>query len=111
MGRNFTVSVKQLAQLDNPAIVDIRKASEFGSEHIIEAVNAPLDYINESMKKIVAQEKHYVHCASGYRSLVFISILQSRGYRNLVDIKGGFKAIQASDKFEISDYVCPTTML
>ncbi|MEM9835842.1 MAG: MBL fold metallo-hydrolase [Bacteroidota bacterium] len=106
-----SVTVDQLAALDHPMIVDARKASEYQSEHVIGAMNAPLDYINESMKKIVSPDQYYVHCASGYRSMVFISILQARGYRNLVDIKGGFKALKASEQFEISDYVCPTTML
>ncbi|MEL6676563.1 MAG: MBL fold metallo-hydrolase [Bacteroidota bacterium] len=106
-----SISVEELAALEAPAIVDARKASEFESEHVMGALNAPLDYINASMKKIVGKEKQYVHCASGYRSLVFISILQSRGYRNLVDVKGGFKAIKDSEKFSVSEYVCPTTML
>lgn len=106
-----SINADQLASFDNPAILDVRKASEYNSEHVVGAINAPLDYINESMKKVVAEGKHYVHCASGYRSLVFISILQSRGYRNLVDVQGGFKAIKDLNKFEVSDYVCPTTML
>ena len=106
-----SIDIDQLAALNDPTIVDARKASEYNSEHVIGALNAPLDYINDSMKKIIAEGKHYVHCASGYRSLVFISILQSRGYRNLVDIKGDFKAIKDANTFKVSDYVCPTTML
>lgn len=106
-----SVSVDQLAKLDSPAIVDIRKASEYNSEHVVDAQNAPLDYINESMKDIRTDEKQYIHCASGYRSLIFTSILQSRGYRNLVDVKGGFKAMKESGAFEITEYVCPTTLL
>lgn len=106
-----SLTAEELATIEKPAIVDVRKASEFNSEHVIGAINAPLDYINDSMKKIVSKDKYYLHCASGYRSMVFISILQSRGYRNLVDIKGGFQAIKESDKFKVSDYVCPTTML
>ncbi|MEM6343930.1 MAG: MBL fold metallo-hydrolase [Bacteroidota bacterium] len=106
-----SISVESLATLENPRIVDARKASEFNSENLIGALNAPLDYINDSMKKILPAEKHYVHCLSGYRSMIFVSILQARGYRNLVDIKGGFKALKASGKFAVSDYVCPTTML
>jgi hypothetical protein len=38
------------------------------------------------------------------------SILRSRGFENLVDIKGGFKIIQESGKFELTDYVCPNTL-
>ena len=92
-------------------ILDVRKASEYVSEHLMNAENAPLDFINESMLKIDQNKTYYVHCASGYRSVVFISILQARGYRNLVNIKGGFNALKASGKFKITDYVCPTTLL
>ena len=106
-----SVTVEELAAVKDARVVDIRKASEFQSEHIENAVNAPLDYINDSMKNITNTEKNFIHCASGYRSLVFISILQSRGYRNLVDVMGGFKAVKETDKFKLTDYVCPTTLL
>lgn len=91
-------------------VLDVRKESEFISEHVKNAENAPLDYINESMLKVDKNKKYYVHCAGGYRSMIFTSILRARGYDNLVDIKGGFKAIKESGKFEISDYVCPSTI-
>lgn len=99
-----------LTMLEKGNLIDVRRASEYGSEHVLDAINAPLDYINESMA-MIDKRTQYVHCASGYRSLIFISILQSRGYRNLVDVEGGFEAIKANSAFELSDYVCPTTML
>src|SRR6202008_4760062 len=83
-------------------ILDVRKASEYSSEHLIDAENAPLDFINESMLKIDKDKMYYIHCASGYRSVVFISILQARGYRNLINIKGGFNALKESGKFKIT---------
>ena len=89
----------------------MRKESEYIGEHLIDAINAPLDFINDSMAKIDANKSYYVHCAGGYRSMTFISILQSRGYRNLVNVKGGFNALKESGKFKITDYVCPTTLL
>lgn len=92
-------------------ILDVRKASEFNSEHLVDSENAPLDFINESMLKIDPTKTYYVHCAGGYRSVVFISILQARGFRNLVNVKGGFNALKESGKFKITDYVCPTTLL
>lgn len=92
-------------------IVDVRKESEFYSEHIVGAMNAPLDVINESMVKLDPNKTYYIHCAGGYRSMIFISILRSKGYTNLIDVDGGFNAIKASGKFQITDYVCPTTML
>lgn len=92
-------------------IVDSRKKSEYLSEHVVDAENIPLDFINENMASINKNTTHYVHCQSGYRSMIFCSILKSRGFENVVDVKGGFKAIKESGKFEITDYVCPTTLL
>jgi len=98
-------------KLSDVNILDVRRKSEHDSEHVHGAINVPLDYINESMAKIDKNKKYYVHCAGGYRSMIFISILKARGYNNLIDITGGFKAMKESGLFEISDYVCPATML
>jgi glyoxylase-like metal-dependent hydrolase (beta-lactamase superfamily II)/rhodanese-related sulfurtransferase len=92
-------------------VLDVRKSSEFQSEHIENAENVPLDFINESMAQIDKNKKYYVHCAGGYRSMVFTSILRARGFDKLIDVKGGFKTIKESGKFRISDYVWPTTLL
>jgi glyoxylase-like metal-dependent hydrolase (beta-lactamase superfamily II)/rhodanese-related sulfurtransferase len=92
-------------------ILDVRKKSEFLSEHVINAENAPLDFLNDSMTLINRNQTYYVHCAGGYRSMIFISALRARGFENLVDINGGFKAMKDSGNFKISDYVCPSTML
>ncbi len=106
-----SISAEEFAEVESPTILDVRKASEYQSEHIIGAENAPLDYLNESMLKVDKNKTYHVHCAGGYRSMVFISALKARGYENLIDVKGGFKAIKESEKFPISDYVCPTTLL
>ncbi len=92
-------------------ILDVRKASEFYSQRIEGAINGPLDYINDSMTLIDPNKTYYVHCAGGYRSMIFISILKARGYDNLIDVKGGFNAIKNNPAFKVTDYVCPTTML
>jgi glyoxylase-like metal-dependent hydrolase (beta-lactamase superfamily II)/rhodanese-related sulfurtransferase len=110
-----SITVDELAKIKeaDPSanILDVRKNSEFISEHVVDAENAPLDYINESMAKLDKDKTYYVHCAGGYRSMVFNSILRARGYDKLVDVAGGFKSMKESGKFEISDYVCPTTLL
>lgn len=110
-----SISVEELAKRksEDPDlnILDVRKNSEFLSEHVVEAENAPLDYINDSMLKVDKNKTYYVHCAGGYRSMVFNSILRARGYDNLIDINGGFKAIKESGEFAVTDYVCPTTLL
>lgn len=92
-------------------VLDVRKNSEYLSEHLMDVINAPLDYINDSMLKVDKNKSYFVHCAGGYRSMIFTSILKARGYDNLIDVKGGFKAIKESGKLQVSDYVCPTTLL
>jgi rhodanese-related sulfurtransferase len=92
-------------------ILDVRKKSEFDSEHVVDAENAPLDFINESMARVDRKKTYYVHCAGGYRSMVFVSILRARGFDNLLDVAGGFKALKESGLFKVTDYVCPSTML
>lgn len=92
-------------------ILDVRKKSEYDSEHIENAVNTPLDYFEKAMDLIDKSKTYYVHCAAGYRSMLFTSLLRKRGYTNLIDVDGGFKAIKESNKFRITEYVCPTTLL
>lgn len=92
-------------------ILDVRKNSEFESEHMVDAQNAPLDYINDSMPVLDKHAKYYVHCAGGYRSVIFISILKARGFNNLINIQGGFKALKEFGKFKVTDYLYQTSML
>jgi glyoxylase-like metal-dependent hydrolase (beta-lactamase superfamily II)/rhodanese-related sulfurtransferase len=92
-------------------ILDVRKASEYKSEHIKGAVNAPLDFINDSMSMIDKDKTYFVHCAGGYRSMIFISILKARGFDHLIDVKGGFKDIKEAGKFKTTEYKVPTTFL
>ncbi|OWY21381.1 MBL fold metallo-hydrolase [Sphingobacteriales bacterium UPWRP_1] len=110
-----SVTVDKLAAIhkQNPAIniLDVRKQSEYASEHIIGAENLPLDFVNDAMSKIDRNQTYYVHCAGGYRSMIFNSILRARGFNNLIDVQGGMKAIRESGEFTVTDYVAPITML
>ncbi|KAA6438772.1 MBL fold metallo-hydrolase [Dyadobacter flavalbus] len=110
-----TVTVDQMSERlkTDPSIgvLDVRKASEFLSEHMLDAKNLPLDYINDHLAGIDKNKTYFVHCAGGYRSMIFNSVLKARGYDNLIDVQGGFKAIKDSGKLEVSNYVCPSTLL
>jgi rhodanese-related sulfurtransferase len=51
----------------------------------------------------------YLHCKSGYRSMIALSILQANGYTNIVDVIGGFDAMIKTDLAK-TNYVCPSTL-
>jgi len=109
-----SVDANELAELaagEQLNLLDVRRKSEFDSEHVVGARNIPLDYINETMADVDRTKPAFVHCAGGYRSMIFISILRARGYDKLVDVKGGFKELKDTGKFPLTEYVCPTTML
>lgn len=89
-------------------VFDVRKQSEFLSEHVLDANNTPLDFINDHLAEF-PEKPFYLHCAGGYRSMIASSILKSRGIHNLVDVKGGFKAIQEAG-VPVSEFVCPSTL-
>ena len=92
-------------------ILDVRKASEYKSEHVKGTINVPLDFINDSMAAIQKDKTYYVHCAGGYRSMIFVSILKARGFDHLIDVKGGFKEIKESGQFKLTEYSIPTSLL
>ena len=101
--------LKDLLKNKSVSVFDVRKETEYSSEHIPTAQNTPLSFLNNHLAEFPAKETFFVHCAGGYRSMIAISILKSRGIHNLVDVAGGFKAIKEAN-VEVTDYVCPSTL-
>ena len=104
-----TTEMKTLSEKENLTVFDVRKPGEYLSEHLPDAKNTPLDFINEHMNEFPTGTPFYMHCAGGYRSVIAASILKSRGIHNLIDVRGGFGAIKESG-MKVSDYVCPSTL-
>ncbi|KPM49382.1 MBL fold metallo-hydrolase [Jiulongibacter sediminis] len=110
-----TIDANDFAKLfysnENLDVLDIRRKSEYDSEHIIGIENFPLDFINQHMAELKNNKKYYLHCAGGYRSMIMASILKSRGFDEVVNINGGFAALKGTNKFDLTQYVEPKTML
>ncbi|TPE46234.1 MBL fold metallo-hydrolase [Pontibacter mangrovi] len=100
---------KRFEQNNKIKVVDVRKPGEYQAEHVETALSAPLDYLNEHLSELPAEEEMYLHCAGGYRSMIAASILKSRGFDNVVNVEGGFKAI-ADTNVPKTAYVCPSTL-
>lgn len=94
---------------DKRNIIDSRKPGEFDAEHVENAISFPLDFINENMNSWKTDQDYYVHCLSGYRSIIFNSIMKSRGFHNIIDVAGGFKALQKTD-IPMTEFICPSTL-
>ena len=94
---------------ENAVVIDARRPGEFAAEHVDKAVSIPLDYLNEHLAEVPKDKSFYVHCAGGYRSVIWASIMKSRGYHNLINVEKGMAGIR-NTSVVLTDYVCPTTL-
>lgn len=94
-----------------PLIIDVRKKSEFDSEHVIGASNVPLNEINKQLAQFPKDRPFVLYCAGGYRSMIAAAILKQRGWSDFVDVIGGFDTISEETGIPKSEYVCPSTLL
>lgn len=78
-----------------PLVLDARRPGEYKAGHLKQAVLFPLDDVLTVHPPMDPSQKTLVHCAGGYRSLILVSLLESRGYRNLVNVEGGYSALRS----------------
>ena len=107
------ITTEQFAQdikIGEDKVVDVRKETEYAAEHVAESYNRPLNLINDWVKDINPEEHFFLHCASGYRSMMAASVLQARGYRNFTEVAGGFAAISKT-KVPKTDFVCQSKLM
>ena len=104
-----SISAKELNEAlgSNPdkVVIDVRKPAEYESGHITTAENFPLSELTHHLDALALKDDFYLHCAGGYRSVIAISILKSKGIHHAVDIAGGYKSIQSTD-IPLQEIVC-----
>ena len=86
--------------IDDINLIDVRKLSERDNGYLSASKSIPLDDFENELSEINSDEKNYIHCAGGYRSVIACSILKRSGYESVVDVAGGFSSIRKSN-FEI----------
>jgi hydroxyacylglutathione hydrolase len=87
---------------DRLVVVDVRKEVEFADGHVKGAVNLPLEDLLDpgSMANIDDNDNLYVHCGSGYRSVIAISLMKRQGFHNLRNVVGGWSKIKDEPAIE-----------
>lgn len=88
---------------ENLVVLDVRRETEFADGHVQGAMNLPLSDFNDLGIMANIEEHHnlYVHCASGYRSVIAASLLKRQGIHNLHNVVGGYDAIKKQPGVEI----------
>jgi hydroxyacylglutathione hydrolase len=86
----------------NLQIIDVRRETEFAEGHVKTAINMPLEEMTDIIKIAALDDDQniYIHCQSGYRSVIASSLIKRQGIHNLRNVIGGWKAISAIDKIQ-----------
>lgn len=81
-------------------LVDVRTPEEFKEGHIKGATN--IDFFSDDfLTQFDAYDKNeplYLYCRSGNRSAKASKKLSEAGFKNIVDLEGGYKAWKAAGK-------------
>lgn len=110
VGRITAETFAQNYKTANNLVIDVRKKSEYDSEHVLNALSIPLNAINDHLAEIPKNEPFILYCAGGNRSMIAASILKQRGWSNFVDVETGMAGILKTDVPKTA-YVCPSTLL
>jgi hydroxyacylglutathione hydrolase len=86
-----TTSLPQLTvhDLDDTAVLDVRRRAEFWEGHVTNAENVPLDELPDRLADIDRDRPLAVICAGGYRSSIACSLLARAGFTNVMNVQGG----------------------
>ncbi len=103
------VSVDELKDLIHQnhdlQVLDVRRPPEYTSGHVPRAVHAPLSSLEQTALQLPLDpdKPTAVICAGGYRSSAATSILEQRGFTNLINVTGGTDAwINAGCEVELA---------
>ncbi len=109
-GEIKSISAEAFAQEHKDAfVIDVRKPTEYQSQHLLEARNLPLQTLRSNISQLPEEGDIAVHCAGGYRSMIAASIMKANAVHNLINIEGGFGAISETN-LKTTEFVCPTTL-
>ena len=90
-----SISAKDLNKIiGSISLIDVRKNGERNNGYLNESVNIPLDDFKVDILEIDKMDKHFIHCAGGYRSMIAASLLKRNGFKSIIDVSGGFAAIR-----------------
>lgn len=78
--------------LQEVTILDVRQPGEYEQGHIPGAKLVPLPELTDSLAEIDPSNPVLVYCAIGGRSRVAAQTLAGKGYEQVINLSGGFKA-------------------
>ncbi|MGA8538872.1 MAG: MBL fold metallo-hydrolase, partial [Terriglobales bacterium] len=84
-------------------VLDVRREGEWQAGHIDGVQCRSLDTFPRGLPTVDRERPVAVHCKSGYRSMIACGLLERAGYRNVVNVAGGFDAWHAAGLPEVAE--------
>ena len=81
---------------DRVAVLDVRELGELSSGAIEKSLSIPLGKLKSRTAELDREKLLVVHCKSGYRSSIAVSMLRRAGFRDIANLIGGFDAWKAA---------------
>lgn len=78
-------------------VIDVRNQDEWNAGHIPGATHIMLGYLPDRLAEVPQDKSVAVHCRTGKRSAIAASVLQKNGFKNVVNIEGGFENWEKKD--------------
>ncbi len=79
-------------------LVDVREGHEYQAQHALGAVHMSKGTIERDIETAFPDKttKLVLYCGGGFRSALATDNLQKMGYRNVISLDGGWRAIESS---------------
>ncbi len=76
-------------------LVDVRGLSEWEAAHVPGVTHIPLGYLGDRIDELDSSRPVILQCQGGARSAIGASVLQAKGFKNVMNQRGGFGHWQA----------------
>ncbi len=91
------VTVQEMKHaLDNPAlgikVIDVREPDEYEIARVNGVPLLALSQLPQRFTELDPNERYYLHCKGGVRSLKAVKFLQDHGFKHVKSVKGGISA-------------------
>lgn len=85
-----------LGQTPDLALIDVREESEFAAGHVKGAQWIGKGIIERDIEQLHPDHDAplYLYCGGGFRSALAADNLRKMGYRNVVNVDGGWRALK-----------------
>ncbi len=87
-----SININDIKDINGAKIIDVRETYEFEGGTVEGAINIPMTGLMLNADNFLDKnEKYYIMCQAGGRSMQVCSVLESQGY-DVVNLDGGYSS-------------------